>query len=135
MKNHPLSMVVFHQPACMQGIRSPGILVHLPMGKRSSAPNRLLAGAGGIEPTLKVLETFVLPLYDAPMCSFVPQGYTNELLLTRIALFLQRRQPKRLTHLLHLLPHLRIKRIRFQRLTKLFHRDFSLLFIHRKGDF
>ncbi len=75
MKNHPLSMVVFHQPACMQGIRSPGILVHFPMGKRSSTPNRLLAGAGGIEPTLKVLETFVLPLYDAPIVELCPQDY------------------------------------------------------------
>ena len=27
----------------------------------------LLAGAGGIEPTLTVLETVVLPLYEAPM--------------------------------------------------------------------
>ena len=26
-----------------------------------------MAGTGGIEPTLKVLETFVLPLYDVPM--------------------------------------------------------------------
>ena len=26
-----------------------------------------MAGAGGIEPTLTVLETVVLPLYDAPM--------------------------------------------------------------------
>lgn len=30
-----------------------------------------MAGAGGIEPTLKVLETFVLPLYDAPINVFV----------------------------------------------------------------
>src|SRR5690242_14245110 len=30
-----------------------------------------LAGAGGIEPTLTVLETVVLPLYDAPMSLFV----------------------------------------------------------------
>lgn len=27
----------------------------------------VLAGAGGIEPTLTVLETVVLPLYDAPL--------------------------------------------------------------------
>lgn len=31
----------------------------------------MLAGAGGIEPTLTVLETVVLPLYDAPVVSFV----------------------------------------------------------------
>lgn len=29
----------------------------------------MLAGTGGIEPTLKVLETFVLPLYDVPKLS------------------------------------------------------------------
>ncbi len=37
------------------------------MGIRSVTPNRLLAGAGGIEPTLLVLETSVLPLNDAPI--------------------------------------------------------------------
>ena len=30
-----------------------------------------MAGAGGIEPTLTVLETVVLPLYDAPIMKYV----------------------------------------------------------------
>lgn len=37
------------------------------MGIQPVTPNRLLAGAGGIEPTLPVLETGVLPLNDAPV--------------------------------------------------------------------
>lgn len=42
-----------------------------------------LAGAVGIEPTLKVLETFVLPLYDAP----IQKGYILEYGEGSVALF------------------------------------------------
>lgn len=50
--------------------------MHLGNKKTSTLCGCFLAGAEGIEPTSKVLETFVLPLNDAPLVA--RRLYKNE---------------------------------------------------------